>query len=115
MDKVEKKRNISRVCFPIFWEPFVYTYTRSRIPRNCVTRYTRGAQENDDARHDNFQVDLQDSSSSSKSQNVSGIFIKNVLPNSPAGRAGGLQVIIIISRSVMPYTYTPAQINYHIH
>ncbi|XP_011504694.1 PREDICTED: uncharacterized protein LOC105367624 [Ceratosolen solmsi marchali] len=37
------------------------------------------------------KIDLQESSSSSSSQNVSGIFIKNVLPNSPAGRAGGLQ------------------------
>ncbi|XP_058790086.1 uncharacterized protein LOC131663616 isoform X2 [Phymastichus coffea] len=36
------------------------------------------------------KVDLQDSSSTD-AQNVSGIFIKNVIPNSPAGRAGGLQ------------------------
>ncbi|XP_036145834.1 uncharacterized protein LOC105834064 isoform X3 [Monomorium pharaonis] len=28
----------------------------------------------------------------SKSQNISGIFIKNVLPNSPAGRTGGLKI-----------------------
>uniref|UniRef100_A0ABD2X0H4 Multiple PDZ domain protein n=1 Tax=Trichogramma kaykai TaxID=54128 RepID=A0ABD2X0H4_9HYME len=35
------------------------------------------------------KVDLQDSSS--HGQNVSGIFIKNVIPNSPAGRTGGLQ------------------------
>lgn len=43
-----------------------------------------------------LQVDLQDSSSSD-AQNVSGIFIKNVIPNSPAGRSGGLQVTIKIS------------------
>ncbi|XP_011636408.1 uncharacterized protein LOC105426733 [Pogonomyrmex barbatus] len=29
---------------------------------------------------------------SSKTQNISGIFIKNVLPNSPAGRTGGLKI-----------------------
>lgn len=38
-----------------------------------------------------FQVDLHNGSSS-KSQNISGIFIKNVLPNSPAGRTGELKV-----------------------
>ncbi|XP_014208274.1 uncharacterized protein LOC106639270 [Copidosoma floridanum] len=35
------------------------------------------------------KVDLQESSSST--QNVSGIFIKNVIPHSPAGKSGGLQ------------------------
>lgn len=38
-----------------------------------------------------FQVDLHNGGSS-KTQNISGIFIKNVLPNSPAGRTGGLKV-----------------------
>ena len=37
------------------------------------------------------KVDLHNGSSS-KSQNISGIFIKNVLPNSPAGRTGELKV-----------------------
>ncbi|XP_011266396.1 uncharacterized protein LOC105257462 isoform X2 [Camponotus floridanus] len=37
------------------------------------------------------KVDLHNGSSS-KSQNISGIFIKNVLPNSPAGRTGGLKI-----------------------
>lgn len=38
-----------------------------------------------------FQVDLHNGGPS-KTQNISGIFIKNVLPNSPAGRTGGLKV-----------------------
>uniref|UniRef100_V9IL98 Multiple PDZ domain protein n=3 Tax=Apis cerana TaxID=7461 RepID=V9IL98_APICE len=37
------------------------------------------------------KVDLHNGSSS-KSQNISGIFIKNVLPNSPAGRTGELKI-----------------------
>ncbi|XP_015174263.1 PREDICTED: uncharacterized protein LOC107065261 isoform X4 [Polistes dominula] len=37
------------------------------------------------------KVDLHNGSSS-KSQNISGIFIKNVLPNSPAGRTGDLKI-----------------------
>ncbi|XP_011338952.1 uncharacterized protein LOC105280265 isoform X3 [Ooceraea biroi] len=37
------------------------------------------------------KVDLHNGGSS-KSQNISGIFIKNVLPNSPAGRTGGLKI-----------------------
>ncbi|XP_029038727.2 uncharacterized protein LOC114874016 [Osmia bicornis bicornis] len=37
------------------------------------------------------KVDLHNGSSS-KSQNISGIFIKNVIPNSPAGRTGELKI-----------------------
>ncbi|XP_025158990.1 uncharacterized protein LOC105190328 isoform X5 [Harpegnathos saltator] len=37
------------------------------------------------------KVDLRNGGSSN-SQNISGIFIKNVLPNSPAGRTGGLKI-----------------------
>ncbi|XP_020285620.1 uncharacterized protein LOC109855592 isoform X2 [Pseudomyrmex gracilis] len=38
------------------------------------------------------KVDLHNGGSSKSSQNISGIFIKNVLPNSPAGRTGGLKI-----------------------
>jgi hypothetical protein len=38
-----------------------------------------------------FQIDLHNGGSS-KSQNITGIFIKNVLPNSPAGKTGDLKV-----------------------
>ncbi|XP_032689961.1 uncharacterized protein LOC116853160 isoform X4 [Odontomachus brunneus] len=37
------------------------------------------------------KIDLHNGGAS-KSQNISGIFIKNVLPNSPAGRTGGLKI-----------------------